>query len=554
MTARILSLLDVAAARRFYEAGLWQPWTMYQRLCTLAERRPAATAVTDSAASATYAELVAWVDSLATMLHEAGLRPGDRVAIWSPSRLESVATLLACSRMGYVCVPSLHRDHTPDAVLRLLERANAAALVFQRGYGANATSRDMPAEATRLSSMKHVIALEPLVADAGPDTPRFGGLSPRRADDLAWTASPDRVVYLAFTSGTTGEPKGVMHSDNTLLANGRAITRDFGFGEETVVYTFSPMSHNMGTVSLVTMLACGGSLVLHSPLDAQRALERIVATRATYLVGVPTHGIDLVAQLGTEERLGEARVFQLAGSAVPQSLAETLVRRGVSVQNCFGMTENCSFLYTRADDPVEIITRTCGRCCEGMELAIFDSEDRDRLAPAGQVGEVGVRGASLMLGYFDDQKNTEASFNTDGWFMTGDLGVIGDDGNVRIVGRKKDLIIRGGHNIYPAAIEDTVMRHGAVSKAAAFPVPDERLGERVCLAVIPARSGDVLNPYDLLAHLAEHGVSIYDMPEFFAQLDSFPLTPSGKILKRELSAMVVDGDLSPQPVRWTAKT
>jgi len=553
MTARILSLQDVAAARRFYEAGLWQPWTMYQRLRELAERRPDAIAVIDSAASATLAELVGWVDAFAAVLHEAGLRPGDRVAIWSPSRLESVATLLACSRMGYVCVPSLHRDHTPDGVLRLLQRAKAAALVFQRGYGANAAGRDMAVEVAQLPSMKHIIALDPLVADSGPETPRFGGLVPRRMDDLAWTTNPDRVMYLAFTSGTTGEPKGVMHSDNTLLANGRAIARDFGFGEETVVYTFSPMSHNMGTVSLVTMLACGGSLVVHSPLDAHRALKRIISTRATYLVGVPTHGIDLVAQLGPDERLGQAQVFQLAGSPVPPRLAEALIGRGVRVQNCFGMTENCSFLYTRAEDPVEVVTQSCGRCCEGMELAIFDPENSDRPVPVGEAGEVGVRGASLMLGYYDDQSNTEASFNASGWFMTGDLGRIGEDGNVRIIGRKKDLIIRGGHNIYPAAIENTVMRHEAVSTAAAFAVPDERLGERVCLAVTPARAGDILDPYDLLAHLADHGLSIYEMPEYFTQLESFPLTASGKILKRELAEMVKDGRLSPQPIRWSGK-
>src|SRR5690606_28163694 len=131
-------------------------------------------------------------------------------------------------------------------------------------------------------------------------------------------------------------------------------------------------------------------------------------------------------------------------------------------------------------------------------------------------------------------------FNASGWFMTGDLGRIGEDGNVRIIGRKKDLIIRGGHNIYPAAIENTVMRHEAVSKAAAFAVPDERLGERVCLAVTPARAGDILDPYDLLAHLADHGLSIYEMPEYFTQLESFPLTASGKILKRELAEMVKD--------------
>jgi acyl-CoA synthetase len=154
-----------------------------------------------------------------------------------------------------------------------------------------------------------------------------------------------------------------------------------------------------------------------------------------------------------------------------------------------------------------------------------------------------------MLGYFGDQAATESSFNSHGWFMTGDLARLDPAENVQIVGRKKDLIIRGGHNIYPAKIEDFTMRYKAVAKAAAFPVPDERLGERVCLAVIP-RPNETVTPMALLAHLNDHGLSKYDMPEYFISLDSFPLTASGKVLKRRLVEMVKEGSLTPQPVRW----
>jgi acyl-CoA synthetase len=154
-----------------------------------------------------------------------------------------------------------------------------------------------------------------------------------------------------------------------------------------------------------------------------------------------------------------------------------------------------------------------------------------------------------MLGYFDDQSATESSFNRHGWFMTGDLARFDSAGNLQIAGRKKDLIIRGGHNIYPVRIEDLVMRHGAVAKAAVFPVVDERLGERACLAVI-VRSDERLEPMDVLRHLDAHGLSRYDMPEYFVALESFPLTPSGKVLKRRLAEMVREGLLQPIPVRW----
>ena len=162
---------------------------------------------------------------------------------------------------------------------------------------------------------------------------------------------------------------------------------------------------------------------------------------------------------------------------------------------------------------------------------------------------MGVRGASLMLGYFNDQTATELSFNREGWFMTGDLARFDERGNLQIVGRKKDLIIRGGHNIYPVRIEDYTMRHTAVAKAAAFAVPDERLGERVCLAVIP-RASKAPAPMEILRHLSDQGLSKYDMPEFFLELESFPLTASGKVLKRRLAEMVAQGLLKPQPVRW----
>jgi acyl-CoA synthetase len=154
-----------------------------------------------------------------------------------------------------------------------------------------------------------------------------------------------------------------------------------------------------------------------------------------------------------------------------------------------------------------------------------------------------------MLGYYDDQAATEDSFNTQGWFMTGDLGWVDEAGYLRVTGRKKDLIIRGGHNIYPARIENLAMQHEAVERAAVLPVPDARLGEKVCLAVM-LRAGAQVGPDELLAHLDASGLSRYDMPEYFLELAEIPLTASGKILKRDLVTLVKEGRLKPTPVRW----
>lgn len=551
MGARLLSLQDVATARAFHAAGWWQDTSLYNQLAYWASRRPDSVALIDTAGSVSWRVLRAWTDSYAALLAGVGLRSGDRVAIWAPSRLESAVVVLACSRMGYVAVPSLHRDHTPEGVIQVLRRTSAAAFVHEAGYGVNPANVDLAAALAECDHLRHVAILHPLSPDQGEATPRFGGLlsDPVAHPDLAGGHDPDRVVYLAFTSGTTGAPKGVMHSDNTLLANARSVVADYGFDTNTVTYTLSPMSHNMGTVSLAITLVCGGALVLHGPRDGQRLLSRIRETGATYLVGVPTHGIDLVAQLTPNEPLGRVRHFQLAGAPVPARLATELMNRGITVQNCYGMTENCSFLYTRPNDPLTVITNSCGRCAAGMEITIFDPKDSDRPLAPGEIGEIGVRGPSMMLGYFDDQGATEASYNRARWFLSGDLGMLDAGGNYRIVGRKKDLIIRGGRNIHPAAVETLIMRHPAISKAAAFPVPDPRLGERMCVAV-SLQPGKGLTGDELLIHLHEHALSHHDMPEYFIVLKDFPLTASGKILKRELTAMVTDGRLTPASVRW----
>jgi acyl-CoA synthetase len=198
-----------------------------------------------------------------------------------------------------------------------------------------------------------------------------------------------------------------------------------------------------------------------------------------------------------------------------------------------------------------MIIETSGKACSSYEACIFSSDDMNKKLPAGEVGQIGGRGASLMLGYFADQTATQNSFNRDGWFMTGDLGWMDDKGYIRITGRKKDVIIRGGHNIYPAKIESLVMRHTSIAHAAAVPIADDRLGEKVCL-VVTTKTSDTLNPDDMLRHLDEVGLSKFDMPEFYLQIDKLPLTPSGKILKRVIVDDIRDGKINPVPVRFKA--
>jgi acyl-CoA synthetase len=260
--------------------------------------------------------------------------------------------------------------------------------------------------------------------------------------------------------------------------------------------------------------------------------------------------MDLLAEQARRgvKRVGEVEVFYMAGAPIPPSVCEAFVKQGVKPQNVYGMTENSSHQYTHPSDDTETIVATCGRGGPGYAVKLFDPADSDREVPPGTIGHIAGKGAALMLGYFGNQEATEGSFNRDGWFLSGDLGILDGRGNLRIEGRLKDLIIRGGHNIYPAHIEALALRHSEVEKVAVFPVPDERLGERACIAVIGAVDGDAL-----LMHLDAQGLSKFDMPEYFLRVNSFPLTASGKILKRELIDMARRGALAPTPIRF-AKT
>jgi acyl-CoA synthetase len=545
----ILTLHDPQTARRYYDAGAWREDTLYSLLCDHARTRPGAYALRDSRCRLTWSQVLSEVDALAADLHASGVRRGQRVSVWLPNRVEAALVLLACSRNGYVCNPSLHQNYSVAEIVQLLERIQSAALFAQPGYGADAQQSDVFAAAGALPAMKKVYRLPPVAA--GARTAFSGGVPP------APDRNPDKIVYLAFTSGTTGSPKGVLHSDNTLLANGRAMVRDWHHDARTILFSHSPLSHHIGTVALEQSLIAGFEVVVNDLPRGMKPLDWILETGATYVMGVPTHAIDILTDMKQRglTQLGQVSVFYMAGSTIPPETARAFLDMGIKPQNVYGMTENGSHQYTLPGDSAAVITATCGRACAGYETQLFDQVNPDLDAPAGEIGEIGTRGALLTLGYFNNQLASEASFNAGGWFMSGDLGRFDAHGNLQIVGRKKDLIIRGGHNIHPAHIENLALKHPAVLKAAAFPVADDRLGERVCLAVIlrdgTAAKVGVLADL-LLAHLDAGGLSKYDMPEYFVSLDAFPLTASGKILKRELIEWAKCGRIEPVPVRWVS--
>ncbi|WP_397473602.1 class I adenylate-forming enzyme family protein [Pusillimonas sp.] len=549
----VLTLLETEQIRAFYASGHWRDQTIYESARQNAEQRPDSYAIRDHHNRLTYSQLLHAADALAARLEDAGVVPGQRVGLWTSSRAETAVVWLACSRNNYTCCPSLHRDHTVDDVYKLMERVRATAFIGEIGWGADAHRNDIFARLEALDSLKLKVALKPSSQDGAADellstaTARTATSEPCR--------DPNRVVYLAFTSGTTGVPKGVMHSDNTLLANARAIAKDWHFGTDSVLYTMSPLSHNLGLGAMISAFASGAEVVLHDLPKGGNLIDRLIETDTTFLFGVPTHAIDMLNELRRRglKSVGRLQGFRVSGAAAPSGVVQGLIDHGIKPQSGYGMTEACSHHYTLPnDDPARIIS-TSGRACNGYEVRIFSTDNADQELPAGEVGQIGGRGASLMLGYFDNQLATEESFNSDGWFMTGDLGMLDEHGYLVITGRKKDLIIRGGHNIYPAKIESLATQHPDVARVAALPVPDDRLGEKVCLAVM-FKPGRQCSAEDILAHLDQAGLSRYDMPEYFVALPEIPLTASGKIYKRPLSEDIKSGKLKVESIRFSVTT
>ena len=542
----LLSLHHPKVAQSYYDAGLWRSETFNDLLERHASSRPNAFAIRDSSRRLTWSEFASLVHRIAGHMASKGLAPGERVGIRLSNRIESVAAFLAAARIGAVANPSLHQNYVTDDVIALIKNIGAKILFVEEGFGVDNSDNNLATEAEKLEGMRHVFHL--------PAGRKSGGELDAQAADPIRADDPDAVCYLAFTSGTTGHPKGVMHSTNTLMANARDLVRDWGHDHDTILLSLSPLTHHIAWVAVSQIMDCGGELVLNDPPKGSSWLDWMLETNASYVMGVPTHAMDVQAEAQRRglDRLGNVSVFYMAGAPIPSAVAQRFRTLGVLPQNVYGMSENSSHQYTLPGDPDAVITATCGRGGPAYEIKIVDQINPDADVPPNTIGQIAGHGACLMLGYFNNQQATENSFNKDGWFLSGDLGRIDENGNLIVTGRLKDIIIRGGHNIHPAKVEDIAVAHPTIEKAAAFAVPDDRLGEKVCLSVMLTHGADTPDVQNVLEHLAAGGLSRYDMPEYFLVMDSFPLTASGKILKRELAEMLKRGEIAPVPCRYVA--
>jgi cyclohexanecarboxylate-CoA ligase len=532
--------IDDAEAR-----DLWPNRLITDYLDDAIARHPDKTAIVAHTAASgltlrkTYLQLARASLRAASRLAAMGIGTGDVVSFQLPNRWEFIALYVACTRLGAVCNPLLPVYRARE-LRYMLAHAESKALFVPASFRDFDYGPMIDALREELPRLRHVIVL-----DRSPVGPADGMFDDERCDasEIAALARrsrphPNDLAEVLFTSGTTGQPKGVMHTHNTLYSGVREYLRALDLDGNDVVLQSSPIAHQAGLLHGVVMpLMLGGGVVLQDVWNADVAVGLIEAHAATHIHAATPFLADLAESAALDRHdIGSLRRFVCAGAPIPRALARRAAERlRIDVMSSFGMTEIGTATSTRRDDPPERIFGTDGGPFRGIELRVVDEAGRRPVA-AGTEGRLQLRGMSLFVGYL--KRPDLGGIDDGGWFDSGDLARLDAQGYVRITGRTKDLIIRGGQNVPVVEIEEQLFRHPAVSEVAIVGIPDERLGERACAFVV-LKPGACLSLDEMVQFLKNAGTATPYLPERLALIDEMPRTASGKLQKfrlREIAA------------------
>jgi fatty-acyl-CoA synthase len=487
----------------------------------------------------TYAEFAADVDRLATGLLEAGVETGDRVGIWAPNCPEWTLTQYATARIGAILV-TINPAYRADELQYVLRQSEIRTVVAARSFKASDYAAMLDQARGGCPDLQDVVII------GGGDWQRLAttDADPIRLDRLAARLTPDDAINIQYTSGTTGFPKGATLSHRNILNNGFFVGERVHYTEADRVCIPVPFYHCFGMV--MGNLACtshGAAMVIPGPAFAPAdTLHAVAAERCTSLYGVPTM---FIAELGLEDfetyDLTSLRTGIMAGSPCPEAVMRQVIgrmnMRDVSI--CYGMTETSPVsLQTTTSDSLDQRVGTVGMVGPHLEVRVVDPVTGQTL-PRGQAGELQTLGYSVMKGYWNDSEKTAEAIDAAGWMHTGDLGVMDEDGYVRITGRIKDMVIRGGENIYPREIEEFLYTHPDIVDAQVVGVPDERYGEEL-VAWIRLREGAEAPTAESLRAFCDGKIAHYKIPRYVQVIDEFPLTVTGKVRKVDLRARAAD--------------
>ncbi|MFD9964267.1 AMP-binding protein [Amycolatopsis sp. NPDC058986] len=488
----------------------------------------------------TYRELAGEVDTLALGLVALGIGKGDRVGIWSPNRWEWTCVQYATAKIGAILVNinPAYRSHELEFVLN---QAGVKLLVAAASFKTSDYAAMIAEARPKCAALQHVVLLGGDEWTSLMDAGRRG--DPARLAELQAGLSADDPINIQYTSGTTGFPKGATLSHHNILNNGFFVGELCGYTERDRVCIPVPFYHCFGMV--MGNLACtshGACMVIPAPaFDPKATLEAVSAEKCTSLYGVPTMFIAELADpdFGSFD-LSSLRTGIMAGSPCPVEVMKQVIERmGMAeVSICYGMTETSPVsTQTRADDSVERRVSTVGRVGPHLEVKVVDPES-GLTVPRGEPGELCTRGYSVMLGYWEQPDKTAEAIDAARWMHTGDLAVMDDAGYVNITGRIKDMVIRGGENLYPREIEEFLYTHPDVLDAQVIGVPDVKYGEEL-MAWVRMREGATPLTAESLREFCAGKLAHYKIPRYVHVVDEFPMTVTGKVRKIEMRQQAV---------------
>src|SRR6202030_1381774 len=529
---------------QFYASGLWATETFHDLLVRRVQHNPDKVFATDGTRSLTFRQLLDAGRRLAVGLHRQGLRRGDTAAVQLPNWVEFIQVLAALSRLGVIMVPimpiyrredvsyvmsnaGVRTVFTPanfskfdylDMYLGLRQEHPALTIVVARP--------DSAAEDV-ICSEGGVFSLQALEADTDDDSARA------ELDDPPGTCEPFVIVY---TSGTTSRPKGCVHTFNTYCSGSRALVGPFGYTEADVQFGPSPIAHTTGLVTsvLLPMLA-GASTHVMAKWDPARGIDEIQRFGCTAAVTAPTFLQTLLSEYdGERHDLSTLRLWTCAGAPIPAAVVKqaNATLPDLRVLSLYGRSENLVTTTCSVTDVVPRALTADGRAVPGSEVKIVD--DNGNEVPHGTEGDIAYRGPAHMIEYLANPGETAALFTKDGFSKSGDLGKMTDDGYMRVTGRTKDIVIRGGMNISVREIEEHRAHHPPCQGTRVVGSPNEKLGEKVCCYLVSKPGHETPTVKALREFLLAEGMPIQKTPERVVAVDSLPMTATGKVLKHEL--------------------
>ncbi len=486
----------------------------------------------------TYAEFGAEVDRLARGFLAAGLAKGDRVGIWAPNCAEWTLTQYATAKIGTILV-NINPAYRTHELTYVLGQAGIRMLVTAAAFKTSDYVAMVEASRPQCPALERVFVIgqdswDALLADADTVTP--GELAEAQRQ-----LTGDEAINIQYTSGTTGFPKGATLSHHNILNNGYLVGEMCRYTAEDRICIPVPFYHCFGMVmGNLAATSHGAAMVIPAPgFDPALTLQAVADERCTSLYGVPTMFIAewSLPDFGGYD-ISSVRTGIMAGSPCPASMMTKLIDSGITEMTiAYGMTETSPVsTQNRTDDTFEHKVGTVGRVTPHLEIKVVDPLTGERM-PRGQAGEFCTKGYSVMLGYWEQPDKT-AEVLVDGWMRTGDIAVMHEDGYVEITGRIKDMVIRGGENVYPREIEEFLYTHPDILDAQVIGVPDEKYGEELC-AWIRMREGSTPLTAEALREFASGELAHYKIPRYVRIVDDFPMTVTGKVRKVEMREVSV---------------